>query len=962
MAPARPTPVTITGASFTDTLSGSSNWDSLLFINRRASLTTTVRALAGNDTVLGGDSRDLIDGGDGEDRLSGGAGNDTLLGGAGNDSLDGGTGDDSLDGGEGNDTLLGGAGNDRLEGGDGNDVLNGDAAPQLFGAAPPSGNDTLLGGAGNDLLNGYNGDDWLEGGAGNDTMNGGAGNDVFVIRNVADFGSSEQINGNSLGGSLIGGLFSLLGVGGGAGDFDTLYLGGEGTYIPTSLVTSIELFRLGVPEGPTTTATNLVATALLLNGGATFEGNDGTNLIVATTANDTVRGNGGLDVLLGLAGDDLVEGNEDVDLLIGDGITTAEIGILLGLAAGLLGGVGNLPGLNIGGIDIGGLLGGGAGAGVLGFLGGIIDGALGFVNGSGNDTLRGGDGLDVLFGGGGNDLLEGGADLDVLFGNRGNDTLDGGSGGLLTLGFELDLAAYLLAAGGVTLDLGAGIASNDGDGGVDTIINTEGAIGSNFNDNLTASTSAISLLAGLEGDDSLMAVEKTPASNTTLIVPIPPVPNLNLLFGNGGNDTVQGAKGALNILAGDGASIAQILTALGKIEVAGLPVGELLVGILGDAGSLIPAALDDLLNTGSGDDLVLGSDDPLFFALSGFPTVTTTLYGTDILFGGAGNDTMFGFAGDDFIYGGEGSDSIDGGDGRDDILGEGGDDMIDGGQGNDTIDGGEGNDTLFGGSGNDLIEGGDGFDMIDGGEGNDTVRAGLGDDLLDGGNGIDLIDYSTAESAIVFALSQDVSYVSSGLNTGGSGDDQYRNFEGVIGSGFADSIVGSAFDDILIGNGGNDTLSGGGGRDQFTYTASNQGTDVITDFATGASGDQISLRRGGFGSLGNTGVFSSGNFVTRASIAAIDGSTSLFDFSTDSSKVIRITAAQTATQILNGDPSGSTSVNAIVLVFNDTTGRGEMWYDSNWQNTADRVQLASFENITSLSTLNGFTRDNFLGI
>lgn len=54
MAPARPTPVTITGASFTDTLSGSSDWDSLLIINRGATLTTTVRALAGNDTVVGG--------------------------------------------------------------------------------------------------------------------------------------------------------------------------------------------------------------------------------------------------------------------------------------------------------------------------------------------------------------------------------------------------------------------------------------------------------------------------------------------------------------------------------------------------------------------------------------------------------------------------------------------------------------------------------------------------------------------------------------------------------------------------------------------------------------------------------------------------------------------------------------------------------------------------------------------
>lgn len=254
--------------------------------------------------------------------------------------------------------------------------------------------------------------------------------------------------------------------------------------------------------------------------------------------------------------------------------------------------------------------------------------------------------------------------------------------------------------------------------------------------------------------------------------------------------------------------------------------------------------------------------------------------------------------------------------------------------------------------------------MIDGAAGNDTVRGGLGNDLLDGGEGIDLIDYSDAQAPVVFALSQVSTYVSSGPDTGGLGINQYKNFEGVIGSGgFADSIDGSNFDDILIGGSGNDLLAGGAGRDQSSYLASNQGIDLIVDFVRGASGDQISLRRGGFGNIGNAGVFTSGNFATRTSFATIDGSTSLFplDLTTDNNKAIRITNAQTTAQILTGSPNGSTGVNAIVLVFNSDAGRGEMWYDNNWQNPADRAQLVTFDNITSVGALNTFTQDNFFG-
>ncbi len=48
--------------------------------------------------------------------------------------------------------------------------------------------------------------------------------------------------------------------------------------------------------------------------------------------------------------------------------------------------------------------------------------------GAGNDKLNGGDGNDILYGGNGNDKLYGGAGDDILIGGKGNNTLYGGEG------------------------------------------------------------------------------------------------------------------------------------------------------------------------------------------------------------------------------------------------------------------------------------------------------------------------------------------------------------------------------------------------------------------------------------------------------------------------------------------------------------------------------------------------------
>lgn len=103
---------------------------------------------------------------------------------------------------------------------------------------------------------------------------------------------------------------------------------------------------------------------------------------------------------------------------------------------------------------------------------------------------------------------------------------------------------------------------------------------------------------------------------------------------------------------------------------------------------------------------------------------SNTLYGdagNDIIFGGNGADLIYGGAGNDYIYGGLGRNAIYGGKGNDVIIGGNGDERLFGDAGNDTIYGGFGDDTIHGGAGNDKIYGGLGNDRIETGKGNDTV-------------------------------------------------------------------------------------------------------------------------------------------------------------------------------------------------------------------------------------------------
>lgn len=136
----------------------------------------------------------------------------------------------------------------------------------------------------------------------------------------------------------------------------------------------------------------------------------------------------------------------------------------------------------------------------------------------GNDKLYGNGGSDNLNGGAGNDILAGGNGDDILTGGAGNDGMGGGAGN--------DMALYSAATSAVTVDLRISTAQNTGGAGSDTLSGIESVTGSTFNDTLSGSKLANTLVGGL-GQDTLSGNE-----------------GIDLLIGGAGQDTLTGGTGA----------------------------------------------------------------------------------------------------------------------------------------------------------------------------------------------------------------------------------------------------------------------------------------------------------------------------------------------------------------------------------------------------------------------------------
>ena len=461
-------------------------------------------------------------------------------------------------------------------------------------------------------------------------------------------------------------------------------------------------------------------------------GGEGDDILIGAGGDETLEGGGGKDTLIGGAGD---------DTLIGDGagtdtaVDTADYSGAAGpiaidfTAAGTIGGVS--AGIVSNGTDVG--------TDVIVGIERIIgtDAADSFVVGSdfvsdftdyvefegrgGDDTIIGNGATRIAYraaaGGVTVDLASGiatgGASVgidsftdvnqavgsafddtltgsnssdDTLLGGAGTDHLDGRGG--------FDLVDYGEAAAGVTADLDAGQATDDGFGDVDTLVEIEALSGSGFGDALSGDANA-NLLLGVAGDDTLVGG----AGDDTLIGG----DGADTLDGGVGNDTlIGGAPGGdsaidtVDYSAATGAITVDLTGAgffgdfsAGTVTGDASVGGDILVGVervvgTGFADSFVVggAVVSDFTDYvefegGAGDDSIVGSGETRIAYRNATSAVTV-----DLAAGTALGDISVGFDTFTLVNQASGSahdDTLLGNDLTDDTLqGEAGNDMLDG--------------------------------------------------------------------------------------------------------------------------------------------------------------------------------------------------------------------------------------------------------------------------------------------
>ncbi|UVO39384.1 cadherin-like domain-containing protein [Bradyrhizobium arachidis] len=518
-------------------------------------------------------------------------------------------------------------------------------------------------------------------------------------------------------------------------------------YNPTAAPAQKEMITMTITDSDGgSDAVNFIFTPGSNNGGngVTLQGTSGEDVIFATGGPDTLTGGAGADLFVitpngsSTAQDtitDFVEGFDRIDLRQMPGIffladiqsraTQQGNDALIDFGA-------------TGGVILKNVL-------ATSLLAGDFIFNNGVTGTTGNDTLVGTGQVDGLFGLDGNDRLQGLA---------GNDWLDGGQG--------FDRAIYTDATGPVTINLAAGTASGAGVG-TDTLVNIEGAVGSNFADTYNS--------AGFTGDS---AIPGTPVG-------------FNEFEGKGGDDTI------ISNLNSQGAE----LTRVSYVSATGAVTVDLMAGYAqGDAS----VGHDTLVGTGfSGvygsafDDTISGSNNPNFTA-----------------------EVFAGFAGNDLIDGRGGFDRADYNVDSTTTSGI----NVNLAAGIVTGDATVGTDTL---RSVEAVRGTNFADTYDAtGFSNNSTNAGSlgtfneftgngGDDTIIG-NGNTRLGFNNATAGV------NVDFVT-GIATGDAsvGTDHFSGVNAVQASVFDDTLLGGATNDTFTGLAGNDYIDGRGGFDISSY-------------------------------------------------------------------------------------------------------------------------------------------------
>lgn len=884
-----------------------------------ASTWNDIAGTGGADTLTGGSGSDEINAGNDADTLTGAGGDDFLIGGAGNDVYvyNSGDGDDVIFDTSGTDKILFGAG---IDAGDltltrmGSDlvididngvdvgqiviadhfvsgraidsidfngsstldltninnwVLDGNGnAETLHGVRVNGGPDDIINGnGGNDYIYGHEGDDTLHGNDGADYINAGTGNDIVY----GDDGNDRILAGS--------------------GD-DTVY-GGDGNDV--------------------------------------IYGGFGDNVIHMGAGNDTVYNSNGDDSYYYTSGHDTIrEAGAGVDTIYLPSGFDFENAVLYRSGADLKIYLSDADSITIK------LFFGSNGYKVeyLNFDGGPSiylptatlteqgdEGNNSLVGGSGNDTLMGFGGNDTITGNDGDDVLVGGHGHDTLTGGNGDDTLDGGSGNDSLVGGNGD-DTYIYVSGqdyindtGTTtsdvIEFAQGFLPEDVlyeryvSDLTDLVLNLGGSNSITLN-NQFGNTSQNKIETLHFADDTTLTVYDQiittygDENNNTIAGVFAAWSPYNIIYGNGGNDTITGDDNGDTIYGGTGNDV--INGWFGADVLHGDEGDDTLNGYYGD----------DIMHYSSGNDVFVeesgggGGYDILMMDaqwspedLTGFVRPTGTSHAF-IDLGGGNSITLYNW----YINGSHRIEEIKFADGTivdpwslDEltvIQGTSGGDTITGTTGDDTIDGGAGADTMSGLQGNDTYIVDDAGDVVNesssqgtdtimssvsyalpshveniiltgsgdidatGNSLNNTLQGNSGTNTLTGGTGNDTYIYDDPSDTLVENAAEGEDTVMSSLTF-----TLAANFENLVLTG-DDDIDGTGNSDAntMQGNAGTNTLSGGDGNDTYVFDDPNdvfvenpgEGTDTVIASISATIGDNIeNLTLAGSDNLDGTG-------------------------------------------------------------------------------------------------------------
>ena len=615
---------------------------------------------AGNDYI----STSNVPGGPGfpyADTVYGGEGNDLIITGSGNDFVDAGAGDDVIAARGGNETVIGGAGNDTFvlrffrnaasattDTGtttitDNDGVLwNGSFRPDPYPAAWTPAPTATQGFAINGTATVVSAGVWdlavtddsaaikhlTINWTGHDlTMTGG--NETLVIKDYVNgtFGITlENVKAGGPGNDTLsgsGGIYTMVGV---AGD-DTYFVDDTGDVVLENANEGNDVVHASINYTLTANVENLV-----LEGDADLQGygNDLDNMLYGNVGNNLLNGGAGADVMLGGAGSDTYFVDNTNDSVVENASEGSDV---------VLSTANNALSANVEAL----------------VLLGTAD-----LQGYGNSQNN------VIYGNVGNNLLNGGAGVDLMVGGAGNDTYfaDDSSDSAFEIAGEGNDAVFSTAHYGLAADvetlilLGSADLQGYGNNQVNTIYGNAG-------NNLLNGAGGADLMVGGAGDDTYFVDD---ISDSAFESP------------GEGNDAVFST-----VHYGLAADV-ETLVLQGSADLQGYGSNQ--------ANTLYGNTGNNLLNGAGGADTMLGGadDDTYFVDDAGDVVFENPGEGTDAVFASV-NCTLTANV-EVLVLNGPGNLSGTGNALANSLFGNGGDNVLDGGAGVDVLQGNAGNDTF----------------------------------------------------------------------------------------------------------------------------------------------------------------------------------------------------------------------------------------------------------------------------